>query len=69
MVWHNLREEPLVFINGNPFVVRTTYNPFANLEYTGTAGCTVSCAALLRVFWHSTAFCSRAATVLGVVEL
>lgn len=35
--WQNLREEPLVFINGNPFVVRESDNPFANLEYTG--GC------------------------------
>ncbi|KAG2430310.1 hypothetical protein HYH02_013787 [Chlamydomonas schloesseri] len=33
--WQNLREEPLVFINGNPFVVREADQPFCNLEYTG----------------------------------
>lgn len=35
MYWQNLREEPLVFINGNPFVVREADQPFCNLEYTG----------------------------------
>jgi hypothetical protein len=30
-----MREEPLVFINGNPFVVREADQPFCNLEYTG----------------------------------
>lgn len=35
MLWHNLREEPLVYINGKPFVVRDADKPFANLEYTG----------------------------------
>eukprot|EP00197_Chlamydomonas_leiostraca_P007983 CAMPEP_0202863826 /NCGR_PEP_ID=MMETSP1391-20130828/4304_1 /ASSEMBLY_ACC=CAM_ASM_000867 /TAXON_ID=1034604 /ORGANISM="Chlamydomonas leiostraca, Strain SAG 11-49" /LENGTH=1425 /DNA_ID=CAMNT_0049543499 /DNA_START=116 /DNA_END=4393 /DNA_ORIENTATION=- len=33
--WQNLREEPIVFINGNPFVVREADQPFSNLEYTG----------------------------------
>ncbi|GFR48167.1 hypothetical protein Agub_g10003 [Astrephomene gubernaculifera] len=33
--WQNLREEPLVFINGQPFVVREADQPFCNLEYTG----------------------------------
>jgi len=33
--WQNLREEPLVFINGHPFVVRESDKPFSNLEYTG----------------------------------
>jgi hypothetical protein len=33
--WQNLREEPLVFINGQPFVVREADQPFSNLEYTG----------------------------------
>eukprot|EP00198_Chlamydomonas_reinhardtii_P010887 XP_001700224.1 predicted protein [Chlamydomonas reinhardtii] len=33
--WQNMREEPLVFINGNPFVVREADQPFCNLEYTG----------------------------------
>ncbi len=35
--WQNLREEPLVFINGQPFVVRESDQPFSNLEYTGEA--------------------------------
>ncbi|GLC33893.1 hypothetical protein PLESTM_000131000, partial [Pleodorina starrii] len=35
VLWQNLREEPLVFINGNPFVVREADQPFCNLEYTG----------------------------------
>lgn len=34
-MWHNLREEPILYINGNPFVVREADKPFANLEYTG----------------------------------
>lgn len=34
--WNNMREEPLIYINGKPFVVREQDNPFANLEYTGT---------------------------------
>lgn len=34
-MWQNLREEPLVFINGSPFVVREADQPFCNLEYTG----------------------------------
>jgi hypothetical protein len=33
--WSHLREEPLVYINGRPFVVREMSNPFQNLEYTG----------------------------------
>lgn len=35
--WQNLREEPLIFINGSPFVVREADQPFCNLEYTGAA--------------------------------
>ena len=34
-LWINLREEPILFINGRPFVVREADKPFANLEYTG----------------------------------
>eukprot|EP00510_Aplanochytrium_minuta_P003951 CAMPEP_0184019890 /NCGR_PEP_ID=MMETSP0954-20121128/9022_1 /TAXON_ID=627963 /ORGANISM="Aplanochytrium sp, Strain PBS07" /LENGTH=624 /DNA_ID=CAMNT_0026301645 /DNA_START=72 /DNA_END=1947 /DNA_ORIENTATION=+ len=34
--WINLREEPILYINGRPFVLRKfEHNPFANLEYTG----------------------------------
>ncbi|GLI60364.1 hypothetical protein VaNZ11_002488 [Volvox africanus] len=35
VLWQNLREEPLIFINGHPFVVREADQPFCNLEYTG----------------------------------
>ena len=35
MLWHNLREEPVLYINGKPYVVRESNKPFANLEYTG----------------------------------
>lgn len=34
--WNNMREEPLIYISGRPFVVRERGNPFMNLEYTGT---------------------------------
>ncbi|PSC67685.1 paladin isoform X1 [Micractinium conductrix] len=35
VLWHNQREEPVVYINGKPFVVREAERPFSNLEYTG----------------------------------
>lgn len=35
VVWINLREEPVLYVNGKPFVVRESDKPFANLEYTG----------------------------------
>ena len=35
MLWHNLREEPVLYINGKPYVVREADQPFCNLEYTG----------------------------------
>ncbi|XP_057829529.2 uncharacterized protein LOC131040594 isoform X1 [Cryptomeria japonica] len=35
VLWHNLREEPVVYINGRPFVLREVERPFSNLEYTG----------------------------------
>lgn len=35
IIWINLREEPVLYINGRPFVVREADKPFANLEYTG----------------------------------
>ncbi|KAL6070801.1 Paladin [Balamuthia mandrillaris] len=34
-IWTNLREEPIVYINNRPFVVRQHDQPFANLEITG----------------------------------
>eukprot|EP00850_Spirogloea_muscicola_P022112 SM000277S10347 [mRNA] locus=s277:33301:42396:- [translate_table: standard] len=35
-LWHNMREEPVVYINGKPFVLRELERPFKNmLEYTG----------------------------------
>ncbi|WOL11986.1 paladin [Canna indica] len=35
VLWHNLREEPVVYINRRPFVLRDVERPFSNLEYTG----------------------------------
>lgn len=35
VVWVNLREEPVLYVNGRPYVVRESDKPFANLEYTG----------------------------------
>ncbi|KIY98140.1 hypothetical protein MNEG_9823 [Monoraphidium neglectum] len=35
VLWHNLREEPVLYINGKPYVVREADQPFCNLEYTG----------------------------------
>ncbi|GBF92770.1 paladin [Raphidocelis subcapitata] len=35
VLWHNLREEPVIYINGKPYVVREADQPFCNLEYTG----------------------------------
>ena len=33
--WHNMREEPVIYINGEPFVLREVERPFKNmLEYT-----------------------------------
>ncbi|PKU75784.1 hypothetical protein MA16_Dca026234 [Dendrobium catenatum] len=34
VLWHNLREEPVVYINDRPFVLRDVEKPFSNLEYT-----------------------------------
>lgn len=35
VLWVNLREEPIVYINNRPYVLRNIYALFANLEYTG----------------------------------
>ncbi|KAG0594286.1 hypothetical protein M758_UG064500 [Ceratodon purpureus] len=35
VLWHNLREEPVIYVNGRPFVLREVERPFTNLEYTG----------------------------------
>ncbi|KAL9435401.1 hypothetical protein AB3S75_021637 [Citrus x aurantiifolia] len=35
VLWISLREEPVVYINGRPFVLRDVGRPFSNLEYTG----------------------------------
>jgi hypothetical protein len=42
VLWHNMREEPVLYINGKPYVVREADQPFCNVEYTGagSAGCT-----------------------------
>lgn len=34
-LWINLREEPVIYINDRPFVLRRLSSPFSNLEYTG----------------------------------
>lgn len=34
-LWFNWREEPLVYINGNPFVLREHIRPFKNLKEYG----------------------------------
>lgn len=34
VLWHNMREEPVVYINGKPFVLREVERPYKNmLEY------------------------------------
>ncbi|GKB85212.1 paladin isoform X1 [Tanacetum coccineum] len=34
--WHNVREEPVIYINGKPFVLREAERPYKHmLEYTG----------------------------------
>ena len=35
LLWLNLREEPIVYVNHRPFVLRDGDNPYANLENTG----------------------------------
>ncbi|CAG9460890.1 unnamed protein product [Pedinophyceae sp. YPF-701] len=35
VVWFNMREEPVVYINGKPYVLREADRPFSNVEYTG----------------------------------
>ena len=33
--WHNMREEPVIYINGKPFLLREVERPYKNmLEYT-----------------------------------
>lgn len=35
LCWISLREEPIIYINGRPFVLRKLEHPFGNLEFTG----------------------------------
>ena len=35
LIWTCLREEPVIFVNGKPFVLRTFQDPLSNLETTG----------------------------------
>lgn len=38
-IWHNLREEPVLYINGTPYVLRETAGPYNNMrEYSGIDG-------------------------------
>jgi len=39
VLWHNMREEPVLYINGKPYVVREADQPFCNVEYTGMTDC------------------------------
>ena len=32
LLWHNMREEPVLYINGLPYVLREAEQPFSNLE-------------------------------------
>lgn len=34
-IWVNLREEPIVYVNGRPYVVRSEHRAYENLEHTG----------------------------------
>jgi protein-tyrosine phosphatase len=34
-LWVNLREEPIVYVNGRPYVVRSEHRAYENLEHTG----------------------------------
>lgn len=35
-LWHNLREEPVLYINGTPYVLREAAGPYKNMkEYSG----------------------------------
>jgi hypothetical protein len=35
-VWHNLREEPVLYLNGKPYVLREAAGPYKNMrEYSG----------------------------------
>ena len=35
IIWTNLREEPVLYINTKPFVLRNYEKPYKNIEYTG----------------------------------
>ena len=35
IVWLNLREEPVVYVNNRPFVLRNSKSPYSNLEHRG----------------------------------
>lgn len=38
-VWFSTREEPIIYINDSPFVVRDNTNPFVNIKsYSGISG-------------------------------
>lgn len=38
VLWHSMREEPLTYVNGQPYVLREVERPFSNLELTGVSG-------------------------------
>lgn len=51
-----MREEPVLYINGKPYVVREADQPFCNVEYTGVLG-VVTCSG-----------CSAAVAVVGAAQ-
>jgi hypothetical protein len=41
LLWTSLREEPVIYVNGKPYVLRMFRDPLKNLEATGIAKETV----------------------------
>jgi hypothetical protein len=37
LIWTSLREEPVIYVNGRPYVLRLFPDPLRNLEATGIA--------------------------------
>lgn len=35
ILWTSMREEPVIYVNGRPYVVRDADAPFRNIDYTG----------------------------------
>ncbi|RZS21049.1 hypothetical protein BHM03_00053634 [Ensete ventricosum] len=48
VLWHNMREEPVIYINGRPFVLREVERPYKNMLET-TTGTVIACLVKLRI--------------------